>query len=76
MLNCIRVGLLPIDGYASTENLGKHESTMVEMIDRQFALADEVLDLVLDKLMRQFAETLPLPRAVFARVPADLFYSR
>ncbi len=49
---------------------------MVEMIDRQFALADEVLDLVLDKLMRQFAETLPLPRAVFARVPADLFYSR
>jgi hypothetical protein len=49
---------------------------MVEMIDRQFALADEVLDLVLDKLMQQFAETLPLLRAVFARVPADLFYSR
>jgi hypothetical protein len=39
------------------EDIAKHESTMVQMIDRQFALGDELLDLVLDKLMRQFAET-------------------
>ena len=41
------------------EDLAKHESTMVEMIDKQFALGDEMFDLVLDKLMVQFAVTQP-----------------
>jgi len=41
------------------EDLAKHESAVVALIAQQFDLADELLDMVLDKLMRQFAETQP-----------------